>query len=145
LLICLFIYLCILCSSSEEVEVKATTRFVTISKTSNHYTGWVNMASMLTPRSGHGMVEVGEDIFFCFVHLFYLQSWVTSGVFFVHSCILLAWKNYLFFFLGFFLSFSLCYQISHKLDLVSQCSFVGIWNNVRYESSWNFSIIESLK
>jgi hypothetical protein len=43
-----------------------------------------------------------------------------------------------------FLCFFVCYQISHKLDLISQFPFVGIWNIVNYESSLHFSIIGPL-
>jgi hypothetical protein len=46
--------------------------------------------------------------------------------------------------LSFCLSFFVCYQISHKLGLISQFPFVAIWNIVKYESSLHFSIVGPL-
>ena len=78
---CLFICALVLFSlslshrTSEEVEVKGVTRFcqpkkynppsssmTSLSSSSSTASSsvWCNMAPMLTPRSGHGLVEVGE-------------------------------------------------------------------------------------
>jgi hypothetical protein len=47
-------------------------------------------------------------------------------------------------FLCFFVCLFVCYHISHKLDLISQFPFVGVYNTFKYESSLHFSIIGSL-
>lgn len=48
--------------------MKSVTRFIQLRNSQplaspNH---WYNMAPMLTPRTGHGLVEVGEDQFVYF-------------------------------------------------------------------------------
>jgi hypothetical protein len=45
------------------------------------------------------------------------------------------------FFLSFFLSLFICYQIYQKLDPISQFPFVGIWNIFKNELSLHFSTV----
>jgi hypothetical protein len=53
-------------------------------------------------------------------------------------------QNIISVFLSVCLSVFVCYQISHKLDPISQFPFVGVQNIVKYEPVLHFSIIGAL-